>query len=195
MKPKSDPLDEIGRTLRYECNRDMLAFLKSFKTRKTVTFFGTQYLRFGSRKGSMFLPTERQQPPKPSFPACPELLEFYSAFDGLRESEPPYSGDFARWNEVTTLFQEWGEEEIAGFMEDLNPKQRSEFALYIQCPRIFESLGGDEIFQMPNGSFAWWVLGEAKIQKYAPSFPQFLKRYIAYLMEGPDWPFDSYGFD
>jgi hypothetical protein len=194
MKRKSDPLDEIGRTIRYECNRDMLAFLQSLKTRKTVTFLGQQYLRFGSRKGCMFLPTERRQPPKPSFPACPELLEFYSAFDGLRESDPPYAGHFPRWNEVTTLFQEWGEKEIAGFMEDLNQRQRSEFALFVHCPRIFTAANGDQIFQMPNGSFAWWDLAEAEIKKYASSFPQFLKRYITYRMEGQGWPFDSYGF-
>lgn len=195
MKSKSDPLDEIGRTLRYQCNRDMLAFVKSFKTRKTVTFFGQKYIRFSSRKGWMFLPIERRTPPQPSFPACPELIEFYSAFNGLRECDPPRCGHFVRWNEGATLAEEWGgRKAVAGYMAGLNPKRQTEFALCVECPQIFHSLGGDMIFQMPDGSFAWWVSSEARIQKYAPSFPDFLKRYIAYRMEGPDQPFDSYGF-
>ncbi len=203
MKAKADILEEIRPTLRYRCNIKLLDYLKSFRNRKTVTIHGEQYLlcarkarRRTDRDETMYLPLKPKRASIPIFSASQELLEFYSAFDGLREYEPLNCGNFVPCAEVTTLEKEWSRNEIEGFRDDLeDPKKRADFARYISCPQIFEAINGDQIVQLPDGKYAWWELAETRLHPVADSFRKFLKHYLAHLAVGDGWGFDSYGRD
>jgi hypothetical protein len=203
MKPKPDILDEIRPTLRYRCNIELLDYLKSFRNREAVTIEGQQYLlcirkarRQEDRDEMMFLPLKRKRTANPRFPVPPELLEFYLAFDGLRDYPPPTCGNFVPCAEVITFEKEWSRNDIEGFMDDLkDPKERADFVRYVSCPQIFWATNGDQIVQMPDGKYAWWELGESRLHPVADSFPKFLEHYLAHLAVGDGWGFDSHGRD
>jgi hypothetical protein len=148
------------------------------------------------RDETMYLPLKQKQVATPFFPASQELMEFYAAFDGLREYEPLTCGNFVPCAEVTTFEKEWSRNDIEGFMDDLkSPKEQADFVRYIHCPQIFVATNGDQIIQMPDGKYAWWELAGARLHLVADSFPKFLKHFLAHCAVGDGWGFDSYGRD
>ena len=89
-------LEEIRPTLRHKCNLELLDYLTGFAERRTATVIGKRYLHLlgKTERDSMFLPLGNGHAPSVGFNASEELLDFYSAFDGLREGEATHGGQF-----------------------------------------------------------------------------------------------------
>jgi hypothetical protein len=129
----------------------------------------------------MFLPLAKRKAPSVAFNTSQELLEFYSAFDGLREEQPPMAGNFVPAAEVVNVGKV------------LEPEDFPAFKKYSPCPIIFEATNGDQLIQTGDGKFLWCDVGEGKTRNVADSFPQFIKKYVKYRAVGDGQPFDSYG--
>lgn len=181
MNATSTLLNEIRPRLQYKCNLELLAYLTTFPKRRVVTLNGRKYLRLvgETERDNMFLPLGKRKASNVAFKAPQELLEFYSAFDGLREEEPPMSGNFVPAAEMVNAGK---------VLEDFPA-----FKKYSQCPIIFEAANGDQLIQTPDGKLIWCDIGESKTKKVADSFPQFIKKYVKYRAVGDGQPFDSYG--
>ena len=134
-----------------------------------------------TERDSMFLPLGKHETPKVAFSASRELMEFYSALDGLREEEPPMAGHFVPAAVVVSVGKV------------LDPEDFPAFKKYSQCPIIFEATNGDQLIQTEDGKFLWCDIGEGKLKKVADSFPQLITKYVKYRAVGDGQPFDSYG--
>ncbi len=179
----TDVLDEIRPTLQHKCNVALLDFLAGFNARRQVTIGGQTYLRFlGSRdRDTMFLPLGERGASAPIFSCSHEMREFYSAFDGLREAEPPTCGHFVSCREVGTVGEEFDTQIFVSFRR------------YADCPIVFVATNGDQMIQTQEGGFVWCVHSEGAVREAANSFARLLSNYIAYRSIGDGWPFDSYG--
>lgn len=175
-------LDDLRSRLRHECNLELIDYLITLPNRQVVTIDGEKYLRMvgSTERDSMFLPLGKLAPSL-AFSAPQELLEFYSAFDGLREEEPPMAGNFVAAAEVVSV------EKV------LDPEDFPAFKKYSRCPIIFAATNGDQLIQAGDGKFLWCDVGEGKTRKVADSFPQLMKKYVKYRAVGDGQPFDSYG--
>lgn len=176
-------LEEMRPTLKHACNISMLDFLASFPERRKVSVRGQQYLEFCGDLGPMFLPLRRTRVRRWQARCPKEMREFYGAFDGLRESEPPLNGNFVPCAEITTLgYELWVDSDAPrGIIR------------HADCPVVFSAANGDKLIQTNEGKFAWCVLSEGRVRQAAPDFATLLKRYIAYRRIPDDHPFDSYG--
>src|SRR5688572_14679637 len=110
------------------------------------------------------------------------MREFYSAFDGIRESEPPVCGNFVPCNQVVTVRSEFSPP------EDFPGLQK-----YAECPIICWAGNGDLVIQIRDGRFWGYVLSEDRIKRLAVSFRAQLTHYVKYRVQGNGYPFDSYG--
>ncbi len=183
MNTPANLLDEIRSRLQHKCNLELLTYLTTLPNRRVVTIKGEKYLRLVGKtdRDSMFLPLRKGQIPSVSFSASEELLEFYSALDGLREEEPPMAGHFVPAAQILNVG------------EVLDPEDFPAFKKCAQCPIIFEATNGDQLIQTEDGTFLWCDIGEGKLKKVANSFPQFIMKYVQYRAVGDGQPFDSYG--
>lgn len=176
-------LDEIRPTLKHKCNLEMLKYLEKFQQRRVVTIDGNSFLQFVGRtkSDSMLLPLGKRRVFQLSFSPGAELLEFFHAFDGLREQEPPETGNFVPAAQIVTV------------TKALRPDYFPEFKDFANCPIIFEATNGDQIVRTENGKFVWCVFSEHEIVDLADSFSQLLTQYIKFRAVGDGFPFDSYG--
>ena len=180
---KKHILQEIRPTLRHKCNLELLDYLTGFADRRTATVIGKRYLHLlgKTERDSMFLPLGSRHAPGVGFNASAELLEFYSAFDGLREEKPPTAGNFIAAAEIVSA------------AKVLEPEDFPAFKKYAKCPIVFEATNGDQMLQTADGKFVWCVVSEGRAKKAADSFAQLIKRYVKYRVVGDGQPFDSYG--
>jgi hypothetical protein len=90
---RGDFLAELRPRLKHDCNIALLDFLETFKTRRKVRIGGEQFLTFrgSNERDTMFLPLGERANPHPRRHCSEEMLEFFSAFDALRERKPPTS--------------------------------------------------------------------------------------------------------
>jgi hypothetical protein len=179
----TDTIEALQRTLKHKCNLEVLNYLTTFKTRRKVTIGGQQFLSFvgNIERDTMFLPISKRSRPSSLVRCSDEMLEFYSAFDGLREQRPPMSGHFARCARIETLGEILEVEDFPAFRK------------YGDRPIIFSAANGDQLIQTSDGSFAWCGHEESKQKKVASDFAKLLAKYMAYRRVGDGRPFDSYG--
>src|SRR5687767_167517 len=112
MRSTPDLLESLRPTLKYNCNLALLNYLAGFPVRRKVTIAGESYLQFRNPRvrkfeDSMFLPLKPPGTPVLETVGGAAMREFYSAFDGLRETEPPVCGNFVPCDQVVTVRSEF----------------------------------------------------------------------------------------
>jgi hypothetical protein len=183
MSKPNNHLDLIRGSLRYNCNLALCDFLLGLSERKIVSVNGVQFMRLSDTEGDevMFLPIMVSGQPSRLVNCNDEMREFYSSFDGLRETKPPMSGGFVPSAEIHSLGS-------ASWFESF-----PEYKEHSKCPIVFSALNGDKLIQTPNAGFAWCVTSEHTIRKVASSFAVLLERYVRFRSLKDGHPFDSYG--
>ena len=178
MKSAEKFIQRTRSKLTHKCNLAMLDLLARYPRKQVAEFEGKQFLDFGEESGGLLLPLPRRSA-KPRFDCADEMVEFYDAFDGLRESDPGCCGHFVSCREVCPLWQ------LSSYVVKDEPKA----SLRV----IFVALNGDLMTMNSQGAFQWHRLHDGSFSRYAPDFAAFLTKYIRFRSKQDGFPFDSFG--
>ena len=113
------------------------------------------------------------------------VTEFFEAFGGLAENIVE-SGSFRYTEDFWPVF---GDDESSMHIYQMPwSGWINDFAEWHGALMLYFALNGCVVLLRRDGSVGWWIFQEARVQKIADSFPDFVLQYAEHWMTS--YPFD-----
>jgi hypothetical protein len=111
----------------------------------------------------------------------PLLVDFMSAFNGLRDQPVERNGNFipaSQWRTIESLYASWWDDETGRA-----PKWHKDYVIY-------EALSGDKLLYGTRGGVGWYIHSESRYERFWSGFKGFLRFYAEF--QERYYPLDFY---